>query len=141
MSPEGLFSSLFSVSLVFSLEQNSKKCHFPSYFPHPIFQLLCFHPDQTYPKSRQLISRYCREDVNYLGLDYNWNYIQIYKSNILLFDVLKKKGEILTYCSDHSCWYVRLFASGECIGFVHLLFIWNSGSDLIHLFMYIHRLL
>ena len=35
MSPEGLFSSLFSVSLVFSLEQNSKNVIF-----HPIFLTL-----------------------------------------------------------------------------------------------------
>ena len=39
------------LSLVFSLELNSGKCHFPPYFPLPIFHLPCFHHNQTYPKA------------------------------------------------------------------------------------------
>ena len=50
VGPEGLFSSLFSVSLVFSPEPNSEKYHFPLYFPLPIFYPPCFHPNQTYFK-------------------------------------------------------------------------------------------
>ena len=50
MGSQGKFSSLFSVSFVFSPQSNSGKCQFPPYFPLLIFHPPCFHSNQTYPK-------------------------------------------------------------------------------------------
>ena len=46
---EGLFSAPFSFFLVFSLEPNKRKFHFPPYFPLLLFHLPYFHPNQTGP--------------------------------------------------------------------------------------------
>ena len=50
MGPKGKFSSLFSVSLVFSPQPNSGKCHFLPYFPLLILHPPCFHHNQICPK-------------------------------------------------------------------------------------------
>ena len=42
---EGLFSTPFSFSLIFSPEPNKRKFHFPSYFPFFRFHPPCFHPN------------------------------------------------------------------------------------------------
>ena len=49
VGPKGLFFTPFSISLVFSLELNKRKFHFPPYFPLLLFHPPCFHPNQTYP--------------------------------------------------------------------------------------------
>ena len=48
VGPEGLFSTPFSFSLVFSPEPNKRKFHFSPYFPL-LFHPPCFHPNQTRP--------------------------------------------------------------------------------------------
>ena len=48
MGSEGLFSSLFSIFLIFSPKPNTKKCHFSPHFSLPIFHLSCVHINQTY---------------------------------------------------------------------------------------------
>ena len=50
VGPEGLFSTPFFVSLVFSSEPNKRKFNFPPYFPLIFFHPHCFHPNQTYSK-------------------------------------------------------------------------------------------
>ena len=56
VGPKRKFSTLFSFSLVFSLEPNKGKFHFPPYFPPLIlFHPHCFHPNQKGLRERPVV--------------------------------------------------------------------------------------
>jgi len=72
VGPKGLFSTPFSISLVFSPEPNKRKFYFPPYFPLLLFHPPCFHPNQTYLKGEDICVIYYPPHLFSLVFLLNW---------------------------------------------------------------------